>query len=71
MFNEAANDQDFAKLTGGLNNVEYGTMYTAPKIQFKSTEFVNYIEEGSISSSQTGFETSQYVKSMPRITDQK
>ena len=24
-FNEIANDQDFAKLTGRLNNVEYGT----------------------------------------------
>ena len=24
IFNEVANDQDFAKLTGGLNNVGYG-----------------------------------------------
>ena len=26
MFNEVANDQDFAKLTGGLDNVEYVTL---------------------------------------------
>ena len=25
-FNEIANDQDFPKLTGGLDNVEYGSL---------------------------------------------
>ena len=26
LLNEVANNQDFAKLTGGLDNVEYGTI---------------------------------------------
>ena len=46
-------------------------MNTVSKIQFKSTDFVDYIEEGSISASQMGFETSQYVETMPPITNQK
>ena len=29
LFNEIDNDQDFAKLTGGLDNVEYGTVFEA------------------------------------------
>ena len=30
-FNEMVNDQDFAKLTGGLDNVEYGNNINFPK----------------------------------------
>ena len=32
LFNKAANDQNFAKLTGKLDNVEYGTKFNRLKL---------------------------------------